>query len=151
MGLASLDAEVDRAYFQGQGNLAEETIKRLDALVLGLRNAPNTKVFLSGLNAFQGYVNEIVDTALPSEVLGKAEMATRRARNLEDINEFRKNGQGFSPEPPSAQDLNTMQFTATDKDLSQHLQEQKDSGALKPGDRFRIKQPDGSFKLFTVK
>jgi hypothetical protein len=150
MGLASLDAEVDRAYFQGQGNLAEETRKRLDALVLGLRNAPNTEVFLSGLNAFQGYVNEIVDTALPSEVLGKAEMTARRNRNLTDINEFRKQGNGFSPETPTAKDLDTMQFTRDDPELAKHLQEQRDSGALKVGDKFRIKQPDGSYKIFTV-
>jgi hypothetical protein len=144
MGLASLDAEIDRAYFQGQGNLAEEARKRLDAMVLGLKSAPNAAVLKNGIQCLKGYVNEIIDTALPSSIMKDPTLAAERSKSLDSLEKFRhETGVDMHQGGASQQALSQPVFRSDDADLKKHINEQVSSGALKKGDTIYIMDSNG--------
>jgi len=156
MGLASLDAEIDRAYFQGQGNLAEESRKRLDAMVLGLKKAPNAQVFLSGLNCLKGYVNEIIDTALPSDFARNPQIQAAHAKKVPELERFRHEfnnavSQGTAPGQPAVQmpanivsaHLNIPLFTQDDPNIKSTIDSQIKDGTLQHGQVIQVKTKDG--------
>jgi hypothetical protein len=152
MGLATLGAEIDRPYLGGMGPVAEETRKRLDAILDGLKKAPNVAVLKSGLQSLKGYVNEIIDTALPSAIMNDKSMQAQRAKSLADNEKFRHEtgvdirGNGVDPAK-----ISQPVFRSDDADLKKHITEQIANGSLKSGDIIHIKNPDGTIAEHKVK
>jgi hypothetical protein len=168
-GLASLDAELDRTYFQGQGNLAEESRKRLDPLVMGLKNSPNAETFINGINCLKGYVNEIINTALPSDFARDPDIAKSHAESIPKIEKFRHEQRGLydtatqnfnaavsRATPPGSSPIlmpnpsqgvnkiNVPLFTQDDPDIKKHIDEQISAGTIQHGQTIHVKLKDGS-------
>jgi hypothetical protein len=168
-GLASLDAELDRTYFQGQGNLAEESRKRLDPLVMGLRNSPNAETFINGINCLKGYVNEIINTALPSDFARNPEIAKAHAESIPRIEKFRQEQRGLyenavhnfnnavsrgtppgrnvvvMPSPSQGiSKINVPLFSQDDPNIKNTIDSQLKDGTLSKGQAIHVKLKDGS-------